>query len=682
MDWLKKLFPKYRCNTGGLKLLGIFIFLSPFFIWPITQVRAATAGPNSPSTNAEDSSVGTVNWNHPDYDQTSDDNYATSQGNMNDGEVTVYLKATNFGFSIPAGATIDGISVNVERQANDTSFFDNAIRIVKGGEIGTTDRSISDVWPANDDTATYGGTSDLWGETWTDADINSANFGFAISVQKVGGSKNKKPSIDWINITVAYTPPDTTAPSVPGIPQATIGSNLTSQDWNWTASTDTGGSGMKQYNWRVDSVPSGTTYTGTTAIPTVTTNLPVGNWKFCVKAEDNNGNQSAENSSFLSVFSSSIYETTVDCSVPLFQIVAPGNIFNPVVDLSPITTQEGELLAAEINCGIILKSLLPSAIVVIDVPMGAVIQAPVSLWSDKVIIPPIATSPPPTLLPAGTSTALGIMVGHRVTPLSITKGVRIFLSGQAWKRIGYISNNVFREITDICADDSQTTGDALPAGQDCKINSGSDLVIWTKHFTEFVTYDLVPSSTNTFSNSLSGNSSSSAPGCGNSITDGKPDLFEIRANDKTATLYFAPPTMPYNSFYIAYSRKPDSLEYGTEFNQSYSGGVVKQTINMLQPNTKYYFKIRAGNGCATGSWGNTMTAKTTSFPSQNRIFYKNVFTAIRQKVINKLLPTSSVNSSFTPKSEPTAATPTIAVSTPKPTPTKNKFCILWWCFKF
>ncbi|PJA01759.1 hypothetical protein COX74_01020, partial [bacterium (Candidatus Gribaldobacteria) CG_4_10_14_0_2_um_filter_41_16] len=31
-------------------------------------------------------------------------------------------------------------------------------------------------------------------------------------------------------------------------------------------------------------------------------------------------------------------------------------------------------------------------------------------------------------------------------------------------------------------------GDALAAGGDCKISVGSDLIIWTKHFTNFVTY--------------------------------------------------------------------------------------------------------------------------------------------------------------------------------------------------
>ena len=470
----------------------------------------------------------------------------------------------------------------------------------------------------------------------------------------------------------------TIPPSVPGIPQATIGTNLTSQDWSWTASTDAG-SGVAQYDWRIESVPSGTTDSGTTTTPTVTTNLDTGNWKFYVKAEDNDGNQSTESSSLLSVFSTSVHETTVDCSVPLVQVITPGDVSDPILDLSPVVTQSGELLVANINCGLHLKSLLSSTTVIVDIPAGAEIQGPASLWSDKVLVPPTTTTTTTIPAPAGYSSqvALAIKIGHTVAPLDITKGVRIFIEGQAGKKAGYISGGVFTEITDKCTTDSQTVGDNLTAGGSCKIDSGSDLVIWTKHFSKFVIYDLVAASSSGTNSSSS--SSSSATGCNNSITSGKPDLFEIRVNNKTATLYFTPPTMPYSSFYIAYSRKPDSWEYGTEFNQEYSGGVIKYTINKLSPNTKYYFKMRAGNGCASGNWGNTMTATTTSQVSQSKTFYKNIFTAIWQKVVNILPPTQSINSnpSPMPKSEPAVANPTVI---PTPAPTKHKFCILWWCF--
>jgi hypothetical protein len=159
-------------------------------------------------------------------------------------------------------------------------------------------------------------------------------------------------------------------------------------------------------------------------------------------------------------------------------------------------------------------------------------------------------------------------------------------------------------------------------------------------------------------------------------------------SDTKATVYFTPPGMPYDSFYIAYSRKSDAWEYGTELKQQYSGGVIKKDITLLNPNTPYYFAIRAGNGCATGGWGNTMTATTTSSPGKQKSFYKNVFTALKQNIIQKAFPvkeSSSEDSSAILHAEP------IATLTPMPTkvsevqrekllPPKNKFCILWWCW--
>jgi len=85
---------------------------------------------------------------------------------------------------------------------------------------------------------------------------------------------------------------------------------------------------------------------------------------------------------------------------------------------------------------------------------------------------------------------LAIKIGHDVAPLDITKGVKIFIEGQTGKKVGYISSGVFTEITNTCADDSQTVGDALATGQSCKLESGSDLIIWTKHFSNFITYSL------------------------------------------------------------------------------------------------------------------------------------------------------------------------------------------------
>jgi len=71
----------------------------------------------------------------------------------------------------------------------------------------------------------------------------------------------------------------------------------------------------------------------------------------------------------------------------------------------------------------------------------------------------------------------------------LIKQLEFYLLGQAGKRAGYIrTGTAFTEITAVCSADTQTVGNALEVDGECKIDVGSDLVIWTKHFTKFVTY--------------------------------------------------------------------------------------------------------------------------------------------------------------------------------------------------
>ena len=209
----------------------------------------------------------------------------------------------------------------------------------------------------------------------------------------------------------------------------------------------------------------------------------------------------------------------------------------------------------------------------------------------------------------------------------------------------------------------------------------------TQNYTVTVAVANTTSSNNSTSTSTNSSSSVGTPQCNDTVTSGYPNLFEIRTNKYSATLFFAPPAGSYSSFYVAFSRKPDSWEYGTEYSQGQSGGVLQYTINELQPNTKYYIKIRAGNGCATGNWSNTMMV-TTSSSTNKKVFYKNVFTAITQtvkSVINKVTQTKkttdTTNQTPAQTSQPTV--PNQPQTTTKPVttqPTAKKFCILWWCF--
>jgi hypothetical protein len=172
----------------------------------ISRAGALSEGPNSPALVVDDPSTGTLAWSVPQNGAISDD-FPTVTGGMG---ASHYLKATGFGFAIPSGAVINGIQIDLERRGVVVS--DGALRIVKDGIIGATDRSqpfFTDWNTVVDVVVTYGGSGDLWGETWNAADINAGDFGFALSVIMPDGIA----LVDAISITVFYSADCTGAPA-------------------------------------------------------------------------------------------------------------------------------------------------------------------------------------------------------------------------------------------------------------------------------------------------------------------------------------------------------------------------------------------------------------------------------------------------------------------------------------
>ena len=160
-----------------------------------------SAGPASAATAADDATVGTQAWSNPTNIFASDTAYASAS--FNGTFTTHYLLGTNFSFSIPSTATILGIKVEWQKQSSNT-VADNAARIIKGGVIGTTDKSVVGNWPVSEAYTTYGSSADLWGLSWAPSDINSSTFGTALSATITGaGSAN----IDHVRITVSYSMP-------------------------------------------------------------------------------------------------------------------------------------------------------------------------------------------------------------------------------------------------------------------------------------------------------------------------------------------------------------------------------------------------------------------------------------------------------------------------------------------
>jgi len=118
------------------------------------------------------------------------------------------IRATNFGFNIPAGATILGVKAVIQKHWSGGStgtVADNEVRLIKpDGSLGSKNKNAGSVWPSSAAVTNYGSDTDLWDETNLQAaDINSSNFGVAISAIGSVGS-DRIANIDSIQITVTY----------------------------------------------------------------------------------------------------------------------------------------------------------------------------------------------------------------------------------------------------------------------------------------------------------------------------------------------------------------------------------------------------------------------------------------------------------------------------------------------
>jgi len=123
------------------------------------------------------------------------------------------------------------------------------------------------------------------------------------------------------------------------------------------------------------------------------------------------------------------------------------------------------------------------------------------------------------------------------------------------------------------------------------------------------------------SSSTSNSSSTSAPSCGDQAPGTKaPWLYGAIAQDSgSVLLYFTEADNPVNKYVLEYGTQSGNYPYGVQDMGVNSRGQMTFLVKSLSPNTTYYFRVRGGNGCATGTWSNEISAKTKGLVSFNQL---------------------------------------------------------------
>ncbi len=112
-------------------------------------------------------------------------------------------------------------------------------------------------------------------------------------------------------------------------------------------------------------------------------------------------------------------------------------------------------------------------------------------WNGKIILPHLKSRDSAHPVPSNgkiiSSVDAVVEIGYD-NDMTFDKAVKIVIPGMAGKLAGYSRNGNFASMTNTCSANTQEAGDSLPIGGECRIDVDSDMVVWTKHFTEFIAY--------------------------------------------------------------------------------------------------------------------------------------------------------------------------------------------------
>ena len=98
------------------------------------------------------------------------------------------------------------------------------------------------------------------------------------------------------------------------------------------------------------------------------------------------------------------------------------------------------------------------------------------------------------------------------------------------------------------------------------------------------------------------------PVCTDGMPASSPAITSTVSGTNSVTLNFSPAADPVTHYALEYGSLSGSYQYGA----ANIGGrdTRSYTVKSLSPGTRYYFRVRAGNGCSTGSWSAEASSTT------------------------------------------------------------------------
>lgn len=176
---------------------------------PDAAPGCTTVGPRTPKVASN--GPGSASWSNPEavlvLDGSGCDTLTASGAVVRlfpfGATTSSALRAADFGFAIPSGATVTGVEVQIRKCARLPFIGDGAVQLIIGGSIAGADKQ-QGTWPLSYAITTYGGGSDTWAATLSPDTVNRSDFGVAVSARYTATSGNSDAAIDHITMSVTY----------------------------------------------------------------------------------------------------------------------------------------------------------------------------------------------------------------------------------------------------------------------------------------------------------------------------------------------------------------------------------------------------------------------------------------------------------------------------------------------
>jgi len=232
-----------RFKSVSIILLLSLLMMMAVCVSPSIVLGSSDTGFKSPTADVADSTgdgdgfqTNPTNAYADDGAFAQDKDSGTDGGSCGDATRDAHI-FYDYGFGIPAGASIEGIEVRLDAKV-DKALNSAALCAQLSWDGGATWTAAQNTAELAKSEATYllGGATDTWGRSWSDAELSDANF--RLRVGTVANAAYRDYSLDWAAVKVYYTSSAPTATPTDG-PTPTPSATPTAGPSPTPAPTDT-----------------------------------------------------------------------------------------------------------------------------------------------------------------------------------------------------------------------------------------------------------------------------------------------------------------------------------------------------------------------------------------------------------------------------------------------------------